>query len=76
MRTVLGGAWQLCHPHMYMREFQCFAVPLNCSAVRRPKCCSSEWWLCINYCRQNHSLDVLGGKLTIVQFQTVGTNTG
>jgi hypothetical protein len=28
MRTVLGGAWQRCHPHMYMRDVQCLLLLL------------------------------------------------
>ena len=28
MGTILGGAWQRCHPHMYMRKVHCLLFHL------------------------------------------------
>jgi len=44
MRTILCGAWQHCHPHMYMREVQCLLFHLIV-VLYADNCCSSEWWL-------------------------------
>ena len=40
MRTIVGG-----HGNFVYARGSVFAVRLICCAVRRHKCCSSEWWL-------------------------------